>query len=342
MPFHLDEGTRVPFDELYDLFDTAGFIPADKARLIHSHRPDVVRTFERLSLDPHLLQAVVARGADGRPVGYLSAIASGRRTAMFQHLAGLPGYQTGGAVVVELVRQMIAAPEIGFMKFYFLADNPYPVRVYGSFGEQMRDERTCTMRTVAHVVTTCNVDLVPTDVTIRIREAQGSDLDFVEDYFDAHEISLVRAADDLRGSDLRLDALNRRYQRIGLYRQRHVLLAHVHDRRVGFALVELSSPGLNLSEGLSAFRVFVVSADPDAEDRVRASLTRAAQDIYRRAGRRLLLGLVDPADVPSYRRIGLDAPATSLCITMDRTQFASFANHVARRTRTRCLLGGAA
>ncbi len=334
----------VSFADLYDLFTHSGFMPEDKARLVAEHRADVERTFARLEHGGALLDWVRARDEQHRTVGYLSTAWCYRRTTMFQHLAAVPGFQAGGPMVVDLMDRIDAEPQCDFMKFYFLADNPYPARIYGSFGESAGDGRTCMMSTVAHLVTSVDATIhSDSGIAYRVRPAAGEDLDRIDEWLADHESPLRRHAEDLAPHDLALDSLNRRYQRLGLFRQRQALLASDGDTPAGFALIELSSPGLNLSEGLSAFRVHVFEHAQGDADGVRAALIRAAQDLYRAAGRRAVLGLVDvsaadagdASEVASYQRLGLRVPATSKCIIMHRSRFGAFRDHVARLTRCR-------
>lgn len=333
--FAIEDNARLRFQDAYELFVHSGFMPEDKARLVATHRRDIEHTFDTLEAHPPLLMSATARDENGRAVGYVSAVTCFRRTNMFQHLSGLPGFNTGGAMVVALMHRTIEEPQFDYMKFYFLADNPYPARLYGSFGEAAADDRTCVIRTVAHVVFSTTTALEPADPSIRVREASGQDLEWVEDYFLDREIALVRRAEDLSAEEIRLERLNRRYQRVGLFRHRHVLMAFEGVQVLGFALVELSSPGLNLSEGLSAFRIHLSEAGMRAEDAVRKALLQAAQDIYRRAGRHLVIGLVGDDERAAYERLGLDVPATSRCILMHRCRFDDFADHVGRLTRTK-------
>ena len=90
-----------------------------------------------------------------------------------------------------------------------------------------------------------------------------------------------------------------------------------------------------ITEPMTVRGTFVADRSLVDEDVVRAALVRAAQDIYRRAGRRMVLGLVDVDETPSYIRLGLRAPATSRCILMHRTRFEDLAEHVGRLTRRR-------
>lgn len=340
-PYQLEVRGNIDFPQLYDLFVRSGFMPDDKAQLIAAHRPAVEHTFTQLDRGGPLLNWMLARGPEGAAVGYLSTVWCYRRTTMFQHLSGLPGSHTGGALVVELMEQIIAEPQFDFMKFYFLADNPYPARIYGSFGDSADDGRTCTMKSYAHIVSRLETRPGPAGTDIEVRAAEGQDLDLLDEFLATHESVLVRQAEDLSPHQWTLESLNRRYQHVHLFRQRQVLIATRGREPLGFALVELSSPGLNLSEGLSAFRTVVLDSALHDEDRVREALLHGIQDVYRHAGRAVALGLVDPADVPSYQRLGLSSPAVSKCIVMHRSRFAAFRDHVARLTRyrTRVLAG---
>ncbi|MFN7982487.1 MAG: hypothetical protein U0Q11_11560 [Vicinamibacterales bacterium] len=278
---------------------------------------------------------MTARDDAGRPVGYLSAIASHGRTTMFQHLAAVRGAQAGGAMVVELMKVTWAEPQFDYVKFYFLANNPYPSRIYGSFGEAFDDGETCIMRTVAHVVSTVDAPIGAIAPHLQVRDASRSDLQWVEAYIRRHESPLLCLAEDLTADTLCLEDLNRRYGKAGLFRHRRVLIAYRDSDPVGFALADVSSPGLNLSEGLSAFRTVVADHALDLDVEIRAALVQAVQQIYRDAGRRLLLGLVGVDETPAYLRLGFTAPAESRCILMHRSRFQDFAEHVGRLTRWR-------
>jgi hypothetical protein len=100
---------------------------------------------------------------------------------------------------------------------------------------------------------------------------------------------------------------------------------------LGFALAELSSPGLNLSEALSAFRIFVTDEGHAVEDNVRRALLAAVLPIYRNADRALVRGMFAPQEVDAYQRIG--APVTDeewMCWTCHRTLYPRFCDWVER------------
>jgi len=100
---------------------------------------------------------------------------------------------------------------------------------------------------------------------------------------------------------------------------------------LGFALAELSSPGLNLSEALSAFQIFITDEGNAAQDAVRRALLHTVVPIYRNAGRTSARGLLAPDEVDAYARIGVPVSAEqSMCWTCHRGLYPRFCDHVER------------
>ena len=163
-------------------------------------------------------------------------------------------------------------------------------------------------------------------------EASTDDLAVVERYFVQRERGLLLRADDLTRQTLQLSGLNKEFAALGLYRRRRVLLAMRRNVVLGFALAELSSPGLNLSEALSAF--------PDLRDRrrtlrrrrtCRRALVAGVLPIYRHAARPLARGLIAADEIADWQRIGFTiSDEVSMCWTYHRTLCARFCTHVER------------
>src|SRR5260370_19652661 len=100
---------------------------------------------------------------------------------------------------------------------------------------------------------------------------------------------------------------------------------------LGFALVEMSWAGLNLSEALSAFQFFVTDAGHAEDENVRRALLHAVMPIYRNAGRAQARGLIAPADVPLYQRLGIPVNDEQwMCWTYHRRLCPRFCDYVDR------------
>jgi len=173
--------------------------------------------------------------------------------------------------------------------------------------------------------------VLPTPLGIDVLEASPDDLAAVEGYFLEREQSLLFRSDDLTRATLQLSGLNRRFNEVGLYRRRRVLLAMRRNVCLGFALAEVSSPGLNLSEALSAFRLHVTAEGESTQDNVRRALLAAVVPIYRNAGRAMVRGMFAPDEVEAYRRIGANVTEELWkCWTCHRTLYPRFCDYVER------------
>jgi hypothetical protein len=183
---------------------------------------------------------------------------------------------------------------------------------------------------------------------IEVIEASRGDLAVVESYFVATERGLLLRADDLLRSALNLSELNASFKKVGLQRRRRVLLALRQDLPLGFALAEVSSPGLNLSEVLSSFRVFILPNGKERATEVRSALVSAVLPIYRQAGRLQAVGVMSPEEQGEYAALGIRPAPPWMCWTFDCRLIPRFCEHVdrmfdavsARRSRSERVPGG--
>jgi hypothetical protein len=144
------------------------------------------------------------------------------------------------------------------------------------------------------------------------------------------EPALLLESDDLLRQKLTLASLNKQYARLGLYRRRRVLLAVRRGVVLGFALCEVSSPGLNLSEALSMFRIHVTDEGTATAQPVRAALLHAVHALYRQAGRPFAGGLIQPDELEGYGKLGIEADDTWLVWTCHRALYPRFTDYVDR------------
>ncbi len=236
-------------------------------------------------------------------------------------------------LVRSIIEHLCHRTDYEHATFWFLRGSAFPTRIFGTFGRKVIDPTLCDMRLYAHLALGPIQTLSVPEKAFDVHAADPDDLTFIEHVLLSRLGSLLVRAHDLTRDKLLLDGLDHEYQRLRLFRRRHVLVAHRRGHLVGFALAELSSPGLNLSEGLSSFRLYVLSEAERIGDAVRLALVRALQDFYRKSGRRgIVLGLVDPTDVASFERIGVPTEAMSYGCTAHRSQLRLFAEHTMRLT----------
>ena len=327
----VDDGGGLGPDALFPFFRATGFLPPEKEAVLAPVMDEMRESYRSLY---------------AQPVGRLqgSRLARPRRHARRPRLGRARvqphldvAASRGAAVEARRAsaqprrrRVLRQNPDLEYFKIYFDSFNKWPARVFGGFAQMLRDSSQSELRSYRHVILS-TAQTLPAPLGIDVLEASTDDLAIVERHFLKYERSLLLRSDDLTRNTLQLSALNRRFGEVGLYRRRRVLLAMRRNVCLGFALAELSSPGLNLSEALSAFRIFVTDEGQSVQDNVRRALMAAVVPIYRNAGRTLVRGMFAPEEAEAYERIG--APVSQelwKCWTCHRTLYPRFCDYVER------------
>jgi hypothetical protein len=316
----LEDGGGVPVDALFTAFRESGYLPREPSQLLLPSWQDVRTTFERLSKrTTPIFKAVVKR--EGEVVqGHVSVIRSYSATWNFQHFCALAGKQLGLTLSLGIADYLLQRADCEHFKIWFHAGNNFSTRVFAGFARRILDPETSDLRRFAHVL----LDTTPAEPPrgVRVIEASGGDLAVVEQHFIRREVGVVLRADDLLRDRLELSTLGELYRSFGLERRRRVLLALMGDRPVGFALAEVSSPGLNLMEGLSSFRIHLFAEAAEKAEAVGRALLAELARVYREAGRQRALGLIEEDLVTSLAALGLPVRARSYCWTYHRVELA--------------------
>ncbi len=328
----VDDGGGLTGDELFAFFRATGFLYPEKERVLAPVIDETREAFAALYARPSpVFKAVVSRDHAGALVGHVSGVRAYRHTWMSQHLAAQPSKHVAHLLNLGAAEYFGQNPDLEFFKIYFHADNKWPARVFGGFARMLRDSSQSELRSYRHVTLPTDSAPLPGPTGIDVLEAAPDDLAIVERHFVTREKGLLLRADDLTRHALQLSEVNKSFAAIGLYRRRRVLVAMRRNKCLGFALAELSSPGLNLSEALSAFQIFVTDEGAAAQDDVRRALVNAVVPIYRHAGRAVARGLLTPDEAGAYERIGLALnDEVSMCWTCHRDLYPRFCDHVER------------
>ena len=327
----VDDGGGIGCDELFGFMRETGFLTPAKEEALRPVAPEVRDAFQVLYAAPsRIFKAVVAR-EEGAVAGHVSGVRAYRQTWVAQHLTTRPAVHVGHLLNLGAAEYFCQTPDFEFFKIYFHADNKWPARVFGGFARTLRDLQLSDLRLYRHLAVQTDAPLPSAPDGIDVLEASPDDLEAVERYFVERERGLLLRSDDLTRQTLQLSTLNKEFGALGLYRRRRVLLAMRRNVVLGFALAELSSPGLNLSEALSAFQIFVTEQGQSDGDGVRRALVGGVIPIYRHAGRPIARGLIAADEIAAWQRIGVPvSDEVSMCWTYHRTLCARFCNHVER------------
>jgi hypothetical protein len=325
------EGRGTPVSELWDFLLKSRFIYPEKLAALDVEQ--ALGTWAALLRAPaHLARTFVSR-QNGAIVAHACAVRVFTKTWMLQHLAALPGAfgrPRGQALSVHVVQRLSTDTDADWFKIWYRPANRYPVRVFGSFAERVAAPGVSELQTYDYLVGSTEAGSVPpASRDIHVRAAERADCDRIFAHLPEQGHAGGRDADDLTASRLVLQDLGSRYAALGLERRREVLVAERGGELVGFALLEISSIGLNLSELTSAVRVWSLSPRPDAKQ----ALITTARRRYAALGRRSCIVLAEAGDRELYEQLGFCCPKQYTCWTLHRSRFAEFCRHLQEFSR---------
>ena len=328
----LRDGKEVPFAEVWDFFLRTNFMYPDKLKKLEPILPQIRQTFTSANARANRVFKSVVFTRDQEIVGYVSGLRAYRNTWMSQHLAAAPGGRGGQLLNFGLAEYFSQNIDLEFGKIFFRPENRWPSRVFGGFARRVNDPQISDLRVHTYFTLPTDPQLVPAAAGIEVVEPSTKELRPVERYFVEKERGLLLKANDLTRGALQLGELDAEFAQLGLRRYRRVLLALQRDVPVGFALAELSSPGLNLSELLSAFSIYVFDR-VERPGEVERALLRALLQMYRNAGRPFAVGLIPPDHLPRYQYLPLSSIKQYACWTSHRALYFRFLDHIARIVR---------
>jgi hypothetical protein len=325
----LRDGREAPFDKLWEFFLKTNFMYPEKQEKLLPILPDIRRTFHRANARPNRVfkSVVFTKGSD--VVGYVSGLRAYRNTWMSQHLAAASGGRGGRLLNFGLAEYFGQNVDLEYFKIFYRPENRWPARVFGGFARNVANLQVSDLRVFGYFTLPTEPSVVPPAPEIEIVEPVAGDLAPVERHFVANERGLILRADDLTQGGLRLVELNEEYAKLGLERHRRILLAVDRGAPAGFALAEISSPGLNLSELLSAFSIHLFEEN-ERTQQVRHALLRSLLQLYREAGRPFAVGLVSPEHLGRYQHLPLRWVKRYACWTCHRSLYLRFCDHVDR------------
>lgn len=324
-------------EELWQFFLDTEFLYPEKLKRLEASLPEIRDTFTRLLDVPTPLLKTLVFKEEGRLLGHISAVKTHRSTWMVQHLAALKD----GRVTLASARMLSMGilsylehtPDLQWVRIFFRPNNKWPARVMGNFTRRLQDPARCDLRTYGYLAAPTDRPLEVSN-EIEVRPATAEDLSVIERHFVARGRTAELQACDLRADTIPLGQVDLEYRERGLFRRREVRVATCAGKRLGFALIELSSLGLNLSEVTNAFSVQLFGDDVRAV----AALSEEARTLYAALGRRQFVALAEAPEQPALEALGFVRSKDYSFVTLHRSLVRRYFENVVRlydRTRPR-------
>jgi hypothetical protein len=322
----IQDVTGQKLERIWDLFVRSGFLYPEKIGGLDVAR--VEQTMSALMTAP----GDVFKGSlfvkDDQPYAHISALRAFRNTWIIHHLAAT----VAGRQRVSLARLLNLAimeyleqqPDIEWIRVYYRPENPWPARTLGTFARRVSDSSLSSLRILHYLRGGLVPALVAPSPGLRIFPAGPRHLEAVEAYFVAQHDHIALRAEDLCAPYSSLVEVSDRYRAAGLERRREILVAERDGALSGFALLEVSSAGLNLSELTSSFRVFMCRPDREAQ----GALIARSRARYAELGRRFSVALAESDELGAFADAGMEATKRYAVWTWHRSLYRQFFEYI--------------
>lgn len=256
----VEDVTEADLDLLWEFMFETNFIYENKRGQIQGQSQKILETYYRLlRKENSIVKKVVFREED-EIKGHLSCIRFFDHAWIVQHLNALKSEKASAArAVVSSICDFFHDPRShhrnkGFyLVSFFRPNNLYPRILFSESCRLINDTKKCSEHDFMFGIydysaehKNLNCDLVIDESSAHIR--------FVNSLISKGYFEFIRAFGLSGQSPTQLE-ISEQFEELGLFRARHILHASDGESDV-FALVELSSPGLNLSELTNAIYLF--------------------------------------------------------------------------------------
>lgn len=333
----IEDAAGQPFDAVWRCLEVTGFIYPEKAERLRDVMPELRRTNSAILETPNRVGKTLILRNGGNVVGHISALRLYSRTFLCQHLAVATRSRNGVSAarllnfgLLEYVEQI---PEMEWVRVFYRPANRWAQRVFGSLSSRLDHLPVSNVELLDYLHAPAGVT-AQTIRSVDVRPASAADLDAIEQYFVENRPFGLRA-DDLSKERLELKQVGDDYGAIGLVRRREVLIAERSGRPIAFALIEISSIGLNFSELTNTFRVYAFDPAAGEADDGRRALIESARRRYATLGRSAVLALAEPRDRSLFERCGFTQTKQYACWSWHRAAYRAYYEHLARVTERR-------
>jgi hypothetical protein len=276
----------LPVECIWNFLETSGFIYPEKRQMIDFDAAKatlgkLIRCWNNV-----FKGLVVLRGDSIH--AHISAIRIYDRVWMVQHMASRPYKRdkTSHALMLNLalLEHFEQSSNVDWVRATYRHENKRVSRLYESLAAQVTDPQLSITQYLNCMRLSGPVAEAPNPSNLEVEPLPDSDL--------------PRCGLDMEC----FQGLSDDYERIGLERRQRSLGVFRAGIMVGYSCLETSSTGLNLSELTNAFRVSMLTKDPE----VLAFLVRKSVDFYRVKGPCPVVALVDDSVVPNFESLGFD------------------------------------
>jgi hypothetical protein len=329
---HADLAEEGEFPAVWQFMEDAGFT----FHLFRDKGPSTLRVLEngfgRLFGPGRAVGFSILYRHQGKLLGHFSGIKGYSGLWYGTHLAAMKNPDVTGewisrGLCLAMLEQFEHRPDSEYIRLPWRKDQSYPARYLGWTGRAIQSHGQSEFGEFAVLLRPNDAPVPPLDRELRLADATSDDLDAIERHF-WQTCTLQRIhADDLSAAQLNLHSVGRDYGACGMFRKRVIRVARLDGQRIGFSLLERSTPAVQLTELLNSFDVFAFKDLPaEIARRARAALVSDAVSYYTLEGLPQCVGASTDPDLSPFTDVGFRVLIPAQTLTLHRNVYRQFAD----------------
>jgi hypothetical protein len=326
---------EVDLDALWEFFFDTDFIYPKKYKLIQSIKDHFRDTYRRLYEGAPEIAKHFTYQINGRIYGHISMLRAYDRTWLVHHLAARPidGRPIGLVVLKQLIYYLndfyrYPSANMDYVITYFRPENKFPARIFGGFAKDQDNPQHCSLDLFTYLTYPAGKTSGNLPPNWSLRDCSASDLWEFEQFYRNRSGGLFWSI--IKRVSLRnTPSIEEVFAASGFIRRWQIFVLTCLDQQKAFIIAEESDAGINLSNLLNGFKVFVV--DPDLDPDI---LFSAVSELTGNRSKESVSLLIFPEDYAQKARIGYEKKQYLLWI-LDTQYGNEYVAYVGRKFRIR-------
>lgn len=264
-----DSGTlnEVNLEELWEFFFDTDFIYPQKYKNIQSFKTQFQEVYRRLYEEAPEIAKHFTYQRNGKIYGHIAMLRAYERTWMVHHHAARPigGRPIGLVVLKQLIYYLkdlnrLPSANMDYVITYFRPENKFPARVFGGFTKEHDNPSHCSVDQFAYIAYPAEKSFGDLPVGWRLRECTVADVWEFEQFYRNHYGGLFGSiiTHNFQQNGQPVESV---FAESGFVRRwKMYVLTHLNYPKA-FIVAEKSDIGINLSNLLNGFKIFLMDLD---------------------------------------------------------------------------------
>lgn len=295
--------------KLWEFYIASGFVYPAKASILEPYKSQIMDTLEKLLKCQHNTCKYVFIVSHDEIIGSVMALQYSDESWAIQHFAVLPQYRHS-AIAKELLMSIVSwaihNKEMKYFHNYFQPKTKIPLKIFTGMFDEARSDKYMSLDEMDYQILKTdeykrNSNKPP---KIDIKEMAESQESRIYRLLELRQNKLTLRSLGMKPDGFSIRETKEKFKQIGLLRDRKYLVALQGTEIVGFAMVDISSPGISLSQIFDSFRIFVF--DDNNKDDIIAVLVGNIIGLLKENNKHYAIALAGKEDREAYQKCGFN------------------------------------